>query len=939
MVWHRAPSVGSLRSKAHAGLLLVSGSVFVAACGSSDSDSSATPPAADPTPLALSSTLTYGDSLCGGASADGALYVAAEGASLAVLDGATLVAGNTLVVARAPITAAPYSLVCDLPYVFVAGGTGGLWRVTIDGGAGVGTIGGAWPEEVRILDAGEAACLDVELLTNHTSGSLVAAVTSARPGFGTSELIVVDRDAPHALRARVPLIPDTDAPNAKAYALAADPTDPDLVYVAMGSAGIWRVDLSDLAQPVVVAGPVFDVPTEMLGNEPAQARDVACVRAGDTTILFAAIELGGLAEIEVSNANPFGPSMATARARIECSSNCTLSGVPYAFRVSAVGHTDGSVLAMLATNSVPSESLEGGPYSCLGRWSFDLGLDGPLLAPGGCGPQMILLRGEPTTPRGAGAPFVSIVGSACRGANTRSIDVLARGEGLVLFEQRFDGARALTLDESVWTAPLVDLNSGATPYRGTGLALIDGTASAVDEGFLYCGIDGISLRPAGMPRFDPELGTIAIVSDTTALCPTGSTQFCNSPEVAVVPPSPWTNGLAGGARWFDSADPGREWFAAGESRVTRQCAPDPCAWTDDWCSDPWLEEGDAPWSDDRPPGWEIVRLDTNAAIAGGAAMDMRYWSIASPTDAFGREGRNYLSSAIDEANPKLLHLFRGSIRQGYLVCSAEEVVDLALGPCGQARGRGQRIEPSWMHALVTHFELDPESNPATALTFRGEPFSLDVGGTRRAYIAIATGWIVPTPSAPWAEHSNRASVVIYDVTDVDAQNPPFLARLALGPRTPFGNTVAVRVAEVDGKTWLFAGDLGGAVHAFDVSAEVLVDGAPDVPTNPATAIEPSASWYAPPDAYDGDPANVTDVEIDFETNPAQPVVVVANARRGVAVLDVVTVGESIALIEAVGSPIDTPGVASGLIPIEKDGARWFGVGDARCGVRIYRRVP
>jgi len=509
----------------------------------------------------------------------------------------------------------------------------------------------------------------------------------------------------------------------------------------------------------------------------------------------------------------------------------------------------------------------------------------------------------------------------------------------VLYEQRFDGARALAFDDSVWTTAAVDVASAAMSYRGTGLALVDGTASTVDEGFLYCGLDGISVRAAGMPRFDPVGGTIEIVSDTTALCPTGATQFCNSPEVAVIPPSPWTNSIAGGARWFDSADPGREWFAAGESRVTRQCASDPCSWTDDWCSDPWLEEGDAPWADARPPGWEIVRLDTSAAVAGGSAMDMRYWSIASPADAFGRAGRNYLSSAIDASNPELLHLFRGSIRQGYLVCSAEEVVDLALGSCGQARGRGQRIEPSWMHVLVTHFELDPASNPATALTFRGEPFSLDVGGTRRSYMAIAAGWIVHTPREPWAEHSNRASVVIYDVTDVDAQHPPVLARLAFGPRTPFGNALAVRVAEIDGRTWLFAGDLSGAVHVYDVSTEVLVDAAPVDPTDPSTALEPSTSWYAPPDAFDGDPANVTDVELDFDTNPAQPVVVVANARRGIAVLDVVASGTDIALSESVGSPIDTPGIVSGLIPIRKDGALWFGVGDARAGLRVYRRVP
>jgi len=912
-----------------------------AACDSSSSDASFTPPAESRAQLTLAADFTYGDALCGAPSADGSLFVAAEGASIAVLDSASLAAGGAVtVLARAPTTAAPYALVCDGPDVFIAGGTEGLWRVTIADGDTVGTVDGRWSADVRILDADGAAFLDVALLANHPAGEFVAAVTSARVGFGTSELVVVNRAAPHALRARIPLVPETQAAGAKAYALAADPIDSSVLYVAMGSAGIWRVDLADLALPVVVRGPIFDLPSEQLGGGPAAARDIACVRAGDRTILFAAIDSGGLAQVDVTDDGDFGPSMATARPTLECDAQCGPVGIPYAFRVAAIARADGRVLVALATNDAAAERVESGPFSVLGRWRFDLELELPGIGLTSCTQRTFLLRGEPGAP--GPARTVSMIGAACRNLNSRSIALIPRGEGVVLFEQRFDGARASEFPANVWTSASIAVPLADPPWAGPGASSIDGTASAFDAGFLYFGVDGISARPIGALRFDRTLGVLEPMTDTKALCETGDTQFCNSAETAVIPPNPWSNGLAGGAAWIDATDPGREWFASGKSRVSRQCAVDPCAWTDAWCLDPWLEEGDAPSSDGRPPGWEIVRLDSGAASAGGSAMDLEFWSIASPENAFGRTGRNYFGSVIDpgvDGSPRLLHLFRGVIREGYLVCSADEVVQSALGTCPEARGRGQRIEPSWMHVLTTHYELEPSDDASQALTWRGEPFAMEVAGERRAYLAIATGWVVPTTRAPWDAHQNRASLLVYEVTHVDAENAPRLVRILFGPPAALGNAVAVRSATLGGRTWLFAGDLAGAAHAYDVSPTVLVDGEPVDPTDPATALEPAASWYAPPDAYDGRSANVTDIELDVDTDPTKPVLVLANARRGIAVIDVEFTNGAVELREAGRSPIDTPGIVSGVVPIRWGGSTWFAIGDARCGVRIYQRTP
>src|SRR5262245_24462205 len=209
----------------------------------------------------------------------------------------------------------------------------------------------------------------------------------------------------------------------------------------------------------------------------------------------------------------------------------------------------------------------------------------------------------------------------------------------------------------------------AREHANPGLASTDGVASLLDPSLAYLGRDAISVAHAGFPRVDVAQGTVAIVSGTAALCGDPGTPplFCNAHEDAINVPTPWIGGLVGSAQWLDPRDPGREWFAAGKARVSRQCALAPCGWSDQWCAPLWLEEGDAPSGDERPPGWEIVRLATTPPNASAADLDLRFWSIASPVDALGNAGRNYLGALADPraesgiAGGELLHLFRGAI--------------------------------------------------------------------------------------------------------------------------------------------------------------------------------------------------------------------------------------------------------------------------------------
>lgn len=867
-------------------------------------------------PLVERAAFPYSDALALALDRDGGVAFVAEGASIAIVDVDPLPA---CVVARVPIDACPAALLADGAQLFVAGGTRGLSTLATCAQLGAGCTGCATYTRRLVDDAGESACVDVARISGHPQGELVAALYAAR---GASELRIYDRAAPHSLRSVCSLAVDSTS---IAAALATDPLDPFHVYVSLGAAGLGRVDLSNLASPTLAAGPRFDDPAELVYGESAVARDLALVRAGGATWLYAALERAGLAEMRLpADPSQWGPSSCTWRG---APSGCAGNPTSYAYRVAALADGTGRVLVALATHPKPAREAEGGPYSPLGTWDFRLGLGNvPAPAPSGCEPRLVLFARDangcaPTS----GACATPLLGPC----EIASVDVQVAWRGLALkrsgahwrlFAQHWNGLSLVDLGVDPFATPTF---ATLASYAGRGVAAIDGAISTVDPAITYVGTDAAGAPQAGLLALSDDDASFAIVPDTDGLCSAPSIDFCDGGSTPRAP-DPWSNGLFGAAHWVDAFDPTREWFVAGKGTLFEQCPSDPCSWSDAWCTPIWRRPPPLP-----VPGWQIASFAPGAQPRDAAHMELRWWQLASPPDAHGRRGRNYMASEIDERpDRRLLHLFRGGLKHGYVVCDASEVEHAARTACASGNGRGQWIAPTWMHALPTHFEYADSEPQSAALTWRGDVFELQVGAQRRRVLALACGYVSnQSASGAWTAFADRALVVLYDVTDVGPTQPPTLLRLALSAPGTHDNAIAARAATLGGRTWLFVAGLAGSLDVFDVSADVLYPGVP-APTDPSTALSPVGSgWRAPPSAYDGFPDNIVDLELDGSR------AYLAHTRRGVSVIEV---SSPLAPREVRGSPIDTPGLAEGITVRRVGGHTTLLVGDARGGVRLFQ---
>jgi hypothetical protein len=865
-------------------------------------------------------TFPYGDVLCAGLSPDHRLAFVSEGASLAVLDVSSSALSDAVCLkTRLPLDVSCFAILPVDERVFLAAGKLGLYALTTCAHLGDTCSAGCPAYPLEAIDAVPGkVCIALAIAHGSAAGDLLLALYSAKDD---SELRVYDLADPHLVRAIVPV---QGGPATQAFALAVDPTDPNHAYAALGRGGLVRISLQDLAHVAVDQGPIFAQPDQVWYGDPASARDLSI--AGG--FLYAAIDKGGLAEIDL--AAPWSGDMPYDYQTLGCGPNTAA----FAYRVSTVTDDTGRILIGVGTHEGSGQDMDGGPFSLVGAWSFDLVVgnvpDAPPGSPIGCDPRLFLFT---RTPGGSGGGAACSAPTPCLVATLdgfptewRSLALRRQGSHYQACECRRQEFRVMDLGTNPFSASDVAyVEVGVS--MSIGLGTINGAVSSLNPDVLFLGNDPLGTLFAGVPRVDAGETTIDVVPNTNGLCasPVPGTVYCDTRSAVVGTPNPYLGGLFCSAHWIDTADSAREWIVGGIVGVWDQCVP-PCAYSDQWCESIWKSPAVVP----PRPGWTVVSVHPN--ITNGSAWQFQWWQLLSPANDDGNAGRNYIGSAID-ARPgsTLLHLTRACIREGYIVCDGADLATVADGLCTSANGRGQEIAAHWMHLMPTHFEFAPGSKGCDeavnfALTMSCHVFPVTVGGVQRWVAAIAAGYPCnPCAEAAWTPYYQRAMVVLYDVTDVDEQTPPTLLRLAFGPEGTQGNAMAVRTATIAGRTYALVADLGGRLLVFDVSGDVLFP-APANPSQPSTALGTLSSWTCPLSAFDGYREDAIDVEVEL------PHAYLATGRRGVTVLDV---GTNILQPHEIGaSPILTPGLAEGVVLRKVDGQSTLIVGDARAGLRL-----
>jgi LVIVD repeat len=909
--------------------LFVCAGMLLASCGgSSSSDSSSSGSSGPLAPLIDPKAVApEGDPLCSALSPDQKLAFVGEGGSLALLDVDSITGdGSICLKARLPLDVACFSLCTAGESIFLCGGKLGLYEVVTCPAlsASCATACDSYP--LHAIDkVDQKLCIAAAAVHDPIAGDFLLVLYSAKDD---SELRVYDLASPHLLRGVADL---PGASGSQGFAIAAGDQTPHLAYVALGRGGIVRIDITDLAHIGVESGPIFDQPDQVLFGQPATAVDV--VQASG--FLYAAIDSGGLVEIDLSQA--WSMDMPYTYRVLGCGDNT----VAYAYRAAALTDPSGRILVAVGTHVSPAQQIDGGPFSLAGSWDFKLGLgnvpDAKPGGPAGCPAQIFIFARVPaTTPPGSGSTCPP--GELCQIASLpnstdewRSLALRPSGSNYQVCECRRTSFRVVDLGPNPFSRDALTYNLLGV-HTSTGLAPIDGVVSDVNSSLLYLSNDSAGSIFAGMSKIGAGDATLGIVPDTSGLCTQSTVPpvYCDTSDPASDLPAPYRSGLFSTAHWVDSDDPSREWFVSGQTGTYDQCAS-PCNYSDQWCESIWH----SPASTSLPtPGWKVVSFLPD--VQDGTQWQLRWWQIAAPSDPDGNAGRNYLGSLSDSRpdHPTLLHLTRAGIAGGYIVCDRDGLQAAAESLCSTNNGRGQEVQAPWMHVLSTHLEFASLSSNCTppealALTTACRVYSVDVNGETR-WVSVLSAGYPANPCAPgiWDPFYQRAMLVFYDVTNVDADTPPQLLRLAFGPAGAQGNAFALETDEIDGRDYAFVADMGGRLLVFDVSADKLFP-PPGDPSDPTTGLSPFAVWTCPLNPFDGFRDNVINVAVD------PPRVYLATGRRGLTILDFDPTTH--ALQEIQPSPVPTPGLVLGLILRRVGSSTTLVVGDSRAGLRLYGR--
>ncbi len=586
--------------------------------------------------MELLGTYPRGEVLCSTHTPDGSRLFVADGASLAVLDTTTLppqlypqnlidsielsdVPGNpTLPLADDNPDPTPNQMLFHRSSlaqgsVFIAGGTGGMFR--LDLGRGYFESGFPQTHTLTVLETpattkgqlGDPAtyrwkrCVDVAFV-EQGSRKLVFGLfaSSQRYGgmalfggveLGATELIAWEftGDGPATYYGRYAFDSVTAPPgpgaldNVIGTALATDPGDTNHLYVALGVQWLWRVDISSVsagqfpgsAQITLNPSPVPCNGSACPAGE--RMRDLAIVRqtvAGGTRALaYAAFEYGRLLEIELLPTTQVQGSVLTTFAP------------PCGFgeRVSAVAHGSTVLVAygLSARHSLYQDTAA--PYRPTGIWSDPcilVGLADPNdLFALGCGSAKIRILRRTAT---AGLTGVGLTGDLV--GPDEAIATIDYWGSLALrhvfggFYHLYEATSAgdFTLHELSAlsqsdapaapgpTTPPPRFVTTLTDYAGPGIAPGDGTVPEGDDTLAYFGgeLFGRHPRIGSMVRVTNtgSVWDLEPIPNTISVCPARAEPFptshCPNPAPgyqgqAAGDPNPFVGGILGSANWVD----------------------------------------------------------------------------------------------------------------------------------------------------------------------------------------------------------------------------------------------------------------------------------------------------------------------------------------------------------------------------------------------------
>ncbi len=661
-------------------------------------------------------------------------------------------------------------------WLFLAGGSLGLWRITLCEDLFLPTplaCSDSTFQRTEIDRPGSSStwqwkrCVDVAIVEGNAAAGqpLLFALYAAnsdplKSTVGPTEVrcYKLEPDGTTSLFAAVDL--PSDGPgglDAVGMALDSDPADPNNVYVALGTAWLWKVTIQTNPTLALVPSQVPTPGTIALcslatcpdGEAMTDIDFVHVPLAGP--VVYAALEYGRVLEYRITTG-------LVKELTLTCPPATT--GQAYLDRISAVTAGASSVLISAACQSGATRFVQTrAPFMADGIWSdicITPGFGGANVTPNSSCAEIQLLWGRPTS---ACAPsvlplerveFLPLWGSL-QLTHQGGFDFrlyASSGEGATAVFELFEvpcgeGAMGPTLPP-LCPIPCLEVELLAT-WIGPTFAPADGAMSIVNPALTFHGQDG-------WPPYQ-YAGELQILGSPPAIdfFPVGNLSSC--PGTMPPPPvdcgtfkvgsrSPFGGSAAGSATWRDPVDPELEWFTPGgltsvPMQVTTvpvlDCSEvDLCSVADACAADPtqlvrWRTK--ALLAGQEPVGWSLARMHPTPPPGqniDGTNLMMSWWQFSSPTEpAIARsDSVPYVFSAADprlvdpilNPAPLFLHLVRGGTDFGYKLMSPTDLMTRAQGTCSPGmRGRGENLAPIAQIPFAqarTHVEFeDPGTLP------------------------------------------------------------------------------------------------------------------------------------------------------------------------------------------------------------------------------------